>query len=226
MKARQGQRRALAIIQKRFPVMPWSGRRYPFEALVTTILSQNTNDKNRDMAVANLKNKFLMTPVSLAKAEIKEITDCIRPAGLYRVKAPKIKAVARTVLLKYGGSLRPILTLPTPLARERLTELKGVGPKTADVILCFCAGRDVLPVDTHIARVSRRLGITPKRADYHTIRDALEKLIQPSRRRTAHLSIIEFGRRICKALYPLCYECPVFRFCKDPIRYRRLKARK
>jgi len=218
--------RALALkkIVRNFPVRPWSGRRHPFRTLIATILSQNTSDRNRDVAMARLERRFKVDPHALAAADPKEMASCIRPAGLHITKAPRIIEISRIIRDDRGG-VQAILRLPTAKARSVLERLPGVGPKSTDVMLAFCAGRSVIPIDTHIGRVARRLGIADPNAPYAQVRSSLESLIPPKQRLRAHLSLIRFGREVCKARFPLCFKCIVFDCCVDPIKYERAKVK-
>ena len=207
------QSQMLAKILRRFPVRSWAGPTSPFEVLVGTILSQNTNDLNRDRAMIRLAGRFHVTPQVLSEAPIEELVECIRPAGLYRTKAPRIKEVSRVILDRFSGDLKSILKRDPIEARAMLLELPGVGYKTADILLAFVARHPTIPVDTHVTRVSKRLGIARKKADYEEIRLALEKLVPANCRVRMHLSLIRFGREVCKAPKPLCPECPVNRTC-------------
>jgi endonuclease-3 len=202
------QTRMLTTIWKGFPVEVWRSDS-PFRTLIHTILSQNTNDRNSDTAFRKLRKRYRITPKELSKARVSDVIECIRTAGLYRSKAPNIIEVSRIIDSQYHGRLSPILKLPYAEAKERLTDLPGVGPKTADILLAFAAKHSIVPVDTHIARVSKRLGITPANADYERIRKDLERVIPPDRRLQLHLSLIGFGRAICKAPTPRCGICPV-----------------
>ena len=114
---------------------------------------------------------------------------------------------------QYAGRLSQILNLPYGQAKEKLMDLPGVGPKTADILLAFVAKHPVIPVDTHIERVSKRLGIAPRNADYEKIRGNLESLIPSRDRLQLHLSLIAFGRAICKAPKARCAICPVSDLC-------------
>ena len=210
--SRKTQSRMLATIGRRFPVEVWKAGS-PFKTLIHTILSQNTNDRNSDAAMKRLRKRYKITPSELSKARIKDLIACIRSAGLYRSKAPRIREVSRIILGQYGGRLSPILRLPYEQAKEKLTAMPGVGPKTADILLCFVAKHPVIPVDTHVTRVSKRLAIAPANASYEKIRGNLEALIPPRDRLKLHLSIIAFGREICKAPRPRCPVCPVNETC-------------
>jgi len=202
----------LRIIGKKFPVKVWKAGD-PFETLVQTILSQNTTDHNSEAAMRKLEKRYKINPRTLAKARIRDLTPCIMQAGLYRSKAPRIKAVSRIIQDQYGGRLTPILNRPYEQAKEELMTLPGVGPKTADILLAFVAKNPVIPVDTHIARVTKRLGIAKANANYEQVRLPLEALIPSRKRIPLHLSIISFGRAICRAPRPRCAICPVNKLC-------------
>ncbi len=206
------QERMLGVIGRRFPVEVWRAAS-PFQTLVQTILSQNTNDRNSEAAMRKLRLHYNITPKVLSNARVRDIIPLIRSAGLYHSKAPRIKETAKIIQEKYRGRLTPLLNLPYSQAKEKLMQLPGVGPKTADILLAFCAKNHIIPVDTHIARVTKRLGIAPANANYEKTRTALEALIQPEKRVKLHLSIIEFGRRICRAPRPRCPICPVNNWC-------------
>ncbi len=185
----------------------------PFETLIVTIISQNTADKNTDAAFTRLKQHFKITPKVLAEAQTAEIEQCIRPAGLYKGKTQAIKSASKIIQEKYGGSLGPILALPVDEARNVLTSMPGVGPKTADVILLFSAQKPTIPVDTHVNRVSKRLGIAPKTGDYEAVRLSLQKVFDERDYLAVHQLLIGHGRQFCKAHNPLCRECQIISYC-------------
>lgn len=185
----------------------------PFKTLIVTIISQNTADRNTTRAFENLSNKFKITPEALAKAKEKEIEESLKVAGLYRNKAKTIKRISKTILEEYQGDLKPILSLPIEEAREMLMQFLGVGPKTADVVLLFCAKQNTIPVDTHVNRVSKRLGLAPENGDYETVRKALQSIFEPKDYLPVHVLLILHGRKYCKARAPLCKECPINKFC-------------
>lgn len=215
------QQHMLRKILRRFPVRSWAGSAKSFETLVGTILSQNTNDLNRDKAMNRLESRFEITPEVLSQAPIDDLIECIRPAGLYRVKAPRIKEVSRIIVERFGGDLDSILRKTPSEARTILTEFPGVGYKTADILLAFVAGHRIIPVDTHVMRVSKRLGIVRKGAGYEETRLALETLVPAQQRIRMHLSLIRFGREICKAPISLCPKCLVNRTCPSSTTRRR-----
>jgi endonuclease-3 len=185
----------------------------PFEVLVQTILSQNTNDLNSGRAFGSLVAKVGVTPEALGKARVGEIGDAIRVGGLYHLKARRIKALARGVMRRYPGGLDFLSGLDDRAVRGALGGFKGVGPKTVDIVLDFSLGRDVVPVDTHVNRVSKRMGYAPPKAGYQEVRSALEAVIPAGRRLEGHIALITHGRRICVARAPRCGLCPVSGSC-------------
>lgn len=185
----------------------------PFKTLVVTIISQNTADRNTQRAFENLSTQFEVTPQALSKAQRSAIEACLHVGGLYKSKAKTIQAVSKTILEKFYGSLKPILSLPLEEARKTLMELPGVGPKTADVVLLFAANQHTIPVDTHVNRVSKRLGLAPANGGYEEVRLSLQSLFDPKDYLAVHLLLIAHGRRYCKARQPLCPQCPVRVYC-------------
>jgi endonuclease-3 len=185
----------------------------PYQTLVVTIISQNTADTNTERAYKNLTKRFQIAPQILANAEIRQIEECIRVAGLYQAKAKTIQTASQTILEKFGGSLNPILALPTHEARKTLMAMPGVGPKTADVVLLFSAGKPTIPVDTHVNRVSRRLGLAPADGGYEEVRLSLQGFFEPPDYLSVHLLLIAHGRKTCKSRKPLCPQCPVNAYC-------------
>lgn len=222
MREKERAQRILQILGTEFGVPEISSSRTdPFQALVRTVLSQATNDRNRDRAYANLKRKYEIDPEALANADVKELEDAIRVGGLYRNKARKIKELSKTVCMQFHGSLDFIFSEPLERSRELLMSLPGVGPKTADVVLLFVAKKLTVPVDTHVNRVSRRLGLAPLKASYEGIRRSLESLYQPSDYFAIHLLLISLGRRFCRARNPLHTPCPVCALCPTAKREKR-----
>ncbi len=204
----------LRILRQTIAMPAWTkSKRDPFETLVVTILSQNTADRNTARAFENLSKQFEITPEALANAETTQIEACIRSAGLYKGKAKTIKHVSQVLLNDFHGALTSILALPLEEARTVLTQFHGVGPKTADVVLLFSAKQPTIPVDTHVNRVSKRLGFAPANSDYETVRKNLQQLYKPSDYLAVHLLLIAHGRKYCKARHPLCVQCPVNAYC-------------
>jgi endonuclease-3 len=190
----------------------WKGRGNSYKVLTRTVLSQHTNDRNSGLASAALLKKIKGWK-ELARADVKEIRDLIRPAGLYRAKARHLKAIAKCVLDRYDGRLEKVLKKPAGEARKELLTLPGVGYKTADVVLAFAAGRDVIAVDTHVFRVSKRLGFALKEDNHEEVKTNLEKFVPAGRRTEAHLLLIQLGRKYCRAIDPLHEKCPANELC-------------
>jgi endonuclease-3 len=204
----------LQILRQTFVMPKWTeGKRDPFETLIVTIISQNTADRNTARAFEALSNRFEIKPEALAKAETSQIEEALKTAGLYRNKAKTIKQVSRIILEKFHGSLQPILSLPLEEARKTLMALPGIGPKTADVVLLFSVKQPTIPVDTHVNRVSKRLGFAPANGDYDAVRTSLQTLYDPSDYLAVHVLLIAHGRRYCKARRPLCRQCPINIYC-------------
>jgi endonuclease-3 len=185
----------------------------PFETLVVTIISQNTADVNTERAFEALSKQFEITPQALANAQTSKIEECLHVGGLYKSKAKTIQAASKIILEKFSGSLNPILSLPLEEARKTLLELPGVGPKTADVVLLFSANQPTIPVDTHVNRVSKRLGLAPADGGYEDVRLSLQKIFDPKDYLAVHLLLIAHGRKTCRARRPRCRECPVYDYC-------------
>lgn len=185
----------------------------PFQTLIVTIISQNTADTNTERAFENLSRELEITPKALAYAKTSHIEECLRVGGLYKSKAKTIQTVSKAVLENFNGTLNSILSLPTEEARKKLMELQGVGPKTADVVLLFSANKPTIPVDTHVNRVSKRLGLAPANGDYEDVRLSLQSFFNSRDYLSVHLLMISHGRKYCKARRPVCQECPVNTYC-------------
>jgi endonuclease-3 len=204
----------LRILEHNFEVPePWSIASDPFKVLVRTIISQSTAEANTRRAYLNLSRKTSINPVSLAETEVTEIEDALRVAGLYRNKSRILKKTAELVLEKFKGSLSFIYTSPMEEARTKLMSLPGVGPKTADIVLLFSAGKSTLPVDTHVNRISKRLKLVPQNGNHETVRKALQRLYPSKEYFNVHMLFIALGRKYCKAQKPLHFACPVRDLC-------------
>jgi len=180
-----------------------------FRILVATILSQNTNDKNSIEAYRRLDHTIGVDLDKLEKADIDIIIDAIKPAGLYVSKAKTIKSVIK--LVKELDGLENLKRYDYEKARKILTSIGGIGLKTADILLLHL-NYPAFPVDTHIKRVTYRLGFTDK-YDYEEISNFWRKALDKNEYLDAHLRIISFGRKICKSKKPLCNLCPLRDIC-------------
>lgn len=206
--------KVLQILKQTLALPSWTkSQREPFETLVVTIISQNTTDTNTARAFKNLSKWFEISPEALAKAKMSQIEEAIRTAGLYQNKAKAIQQASITLCEKYRGSMEPILSLPLEEARATLMQFPGVGPKTADVVLLFSKNQLTIPVDTHVNRVSKRLGFAPMNGDYECVRKSLQEIFNPTDYLAVHLLLIAHGRKTCKARHLHCSECPVNKYC-------------
>jgi endonuclease-3 len=192
----------------------WRDPLPPVDELVSTILSQNTNDANRDRAFESLRQRF-PTWEQVRDADPGSVTAAIRPAGLANQKGPRIQQVLRGISAERGSlDLHFLKDLPLEEARAWLMKFKGVGPKTAAIVLLFSLGRPAFPVDTHIFRVTGRIGLRPEKMTVEEAHTHLEKLLLPETYYAAHLNIIRLGREICAARKPACLRCPLREHCK------------
>ena len=191
----------------------WRNPLPPVDELVSTILSQNTNDKNRDRAFNALQMQFSSWE-AVRDAPSQSVIDVIRPAGLANRKGPRIQEALRTITQERGSlSLEFLSELPVKEAQAWLTRLKGVGPKTAAIVLLFSLGKPAFPVDTHIHRVSGRLGLRPQAMTADQAHIQLGSLFSPQSYYAVHLNIIRLGREICHARKPNCHACPLRSIC-------------
>jgi endonuclease-3 len=190
----------------------WHPQQPPMEVLVSAILSQNTNDANRDVAFDRLRSRY-GTWEAVRDAPTAEVVEAIRPAGLANQKGPRIQNALRA--LDHGGSpsLDLIASMPLEQAREWLMALPGVGPKTAAIVLLFGLGRPAFPVDTHVHRVTRRLGLIPPGTSAEKAHVVLEQAVRPEHYYAFHLNLIRHGRRVCRARRPRCQECHLRSHC-------------
>jgi endonuclease III len=181
--------------------------------LVSTILSQNTNDGNRDLAYTRLRAR-LPTWEQVRDAPPDLVVDAIRPAGLANQKGPRIQAALKRITVERGAlNIDFLADLPVEQAREWLTNINGVGPKTAAIVLLFCYDKAAFPVDTHIHRVSGRLGLIGPKVTADQAHDIMLALCPQGQHGTFHINIIRHGREICHARGPECERCPLTDLC-------------
>ena len=190
----------------------WRERNEPFWLIAETILSQNTSSANSRAAFRNLFSTY-QTVEAISLADVHDIERVIKQAGLYEAKARSISAVAREVMETYKGNTWSFIGGSYQSARERLQNVVGIGPKTADVVLVFARDFDIIPVDTHVFRVSRRIGLAPQKGGYDAVKTALEHEIPPGKRKFAHITLIRLGREICVARGPRHWKCPLTDLC-------------
>ena len=188
-------------------------RRPPLDELVLTILSQNTNDRNRDRAYAALRARFPSWE-AVRDADPQAVIETIRPAGLANQKGPRIQAVLRAITAQRGDlDLSFLAGWPVEEARAWLMQFKGVGPKTAAIVLLFSLGKPAFPVDTHIYRVTGRLGLRPPHWSVERTHVLMEHIFPPETYEAAHLNLIYLGRDVCRPRKPQCARCPVRSLC-------------
>jgi len=202
-----------SLLEQVYGLPEWRQPLPAVDELVSTILSQNTNDVNRDRAFESLRERF-PTWDAVRDAPQAQIMDAIRVAGLANQKGPRIQQVLRQISKERGQiSLDFLHDLEPNEARSWLIRQKGVGPKTAAIVLQFSLGIPAFPVDTHVYRVSGRLGIRPEKMNVEKTHAYMEKLFDPAQYGPAHLNIIRHGREICHARKPSCERCPLSRLC-------------
>jgi endonuclease-3 len=185
----------------------WEPRYNPAEELVYTILSQHTSDINSERAYLNLMRVF-GTLEAIADASTDDIEEAIKSGGLAKQKSVRIKQVLNIVRSDVGSfDLSFLGEMPLDEAKAWLKDLPGVGPKTAAIILCFSLGMPAMPVDTHIYRVSQRLGLIGKKVSADKAHDLLEPMVSEEDVFAFHMYLIKHGRQVCKAQRPRCAEC-------------------
>lgn len=209
-------KRAIEIhetLMKTFGEPIWRNPLPAIDELVSTILSQNTNDVNRDRAFNVLRARF-PTWESVRDAREKDVVEAIRPAGLANQKGPRIQQVLRAITEERGSlDLSFLADMSVEDARNWLTKFNGVGPKTAAIVLCFSLNMPAFPVDTHVYRVTGRIGLRPEKMTVEQAHPHLESVFPSETYYAAHLNIIRLGREVCNARKPLCPKCPVNKLC-------------
>jgi len=191
----------------------------PFRILVVTVLTQNCTDVAALRAFRNLDRQVDVTVPRLAQANVRTLEKAIRIAGLHKQKARGLKRLAQVIAERYSGNIATALEGPYEDVRIALQELPRVGPKTADVLLGVL-GRSTISVDTHVDRVSKRLGLAPKRGGYEKVRGTLMQLFRRKDLRFVPLYFMAHGRQTCRARRPLCPVCPVRELCPYPNKTR------
>ena len=182
--------------------------------LVSTILSQNTNDVNRDVAFDRLRSR-LPTWEQVRDADLEIVIEAIRPAGLANQKGPRIQDALRRITRERGElDLDFLADWPVEDAKDWLCAINGVGPKTAAIVLLFSLGRPAFPVDTHVHRVTKRLGLIGPRVSREKAHTSLEGLVPETDYYPFHLNLIHHGRQICSSRSPKCGECPLRDLCQ------------
>ncbi len=193
----------------------WQLHLPPVDELIATILSQSTSDGNRDKGFYALKDRYPDWE-SVMNAPEMDIVNTIRPAGLANRKGPRIKNALQFIYDEQGElSLDFLNEMTLDEARAWLVQIKGVGPKTAAIILLFGFNRPAFPVDTHVHRITRRLGLIGPKVSADKAHPILEKMGDPNTYYPLHLNIIRHGRETCRARRPLCDQCPLTNECDE-----------
>lgn len=186
----------------------------PLDELILTILSQSTTDINSHRAFENLKKRFPNWE-SARRARASSIVAAIKSGGLANAKSVVIKNALNEIKLRRGElDLSFLQTAPIEEAREFLTSLKGIGPKTAACVLLFACNREIFPMDTHILRVTKRLGLIPEKCSDQQAHELMEKLVPPGKHYSLHVNLIRHGRQICRPQNPKCDKCPLIEHCE------------
>ncbi len=194
---------------------------HPIAELILTVLSQSTNDRNRDVAYLALRERF-PTWEDVRDAPVDEIEEAIRPGGISKVKSARIKSILQAITetasqhADLGGeplSLDWLPELSVPEAQRYLTSLPGVGRKTAACVLLFALGMRDVPVDTHVSRVGTRLALFRPGAPFEEMHDTMLEITPPGEELELHLNLLRHGRRTCYARRPACRDCALQRMC-------------
>jgi len=203
------------LLAKVYGDRKWRRHAEPIDELIATVLSQHTNDINRDKAFEQLKRRFPSWEQVL-RAPVRKIASAIKPAGLANQKAPRIKAILQRIAEANEGdlSLEFLEEMPTDEALGWLKNLPGVGPKTAACVLLFSFGKPVFPVDTHIFRISKRLGWLDEKVNEAKANELLDQVVPNEIKYRLHLNMIAHGRQICRPQKPRCQECVIKHLCE------------
>lgn len=198
------------------PRMAPHGR--PLDELVLTVLSQSTNDRNRDVAFLRLRERFAKPghPIdyeAVLAAPVADVEEAIRPGGISKVKSARIQAILAAIAESGSLSLEWMREAPLAQSRDYLCALPGVGRKTAACVLLFSYGLPDIPVDTHVSRVGTRLGLFRSGAPFEELHDQMLAITPPGEELEFHVNLLRHGRRTCHARNPACDQCALARMC-------------
>jgi len=197
----------IELLEQEYGPREWQPDRNPIDVLIGTILSQNTSDANSGRAFTSLKANFDNWE-ALASAPAEHIAQAIRSGGLYQIKAVRIKEILEKIEKERGCiNLDFLKSMNMSEAEDHLIRLPGVGHKTASCVLLFSLGKPSLPVDTHVFRVAKRLGLIDSKVSIEKAHSLLQEQVMPSKIYQFHIHMIEHGRRICRARQPHCSRC-------------------
>ncbi len=201
------------LLEEKYGRRAWRQSLSPMDELVSCILSQSTTDANRDRGFDALKSRYADWG-AVHHAPLDELVETVRPAGLANQKAPRIQAALAQIYEERGDyDIEFLRDLPTEDAKSWLTSLRGVGPKTAAIVLCFGFNLPAFPVDTHVHRVGKRIGFLPDKISADKAHPVMEAIVPPEDYYAFHLQMIYHGRETCRARGPLCDRCPLAAHC-------------
>jgi endonuclease-3 len=213
MDAKQKTAKACSLLERRFGRPRPARNEDPLDSLVEVILSQNTSDRNSRPAFEKLKKRFRSWDALLAAPQ-KEVETAIHSSGFYRIKAKRIRVALAKIKKERGKlDLSFLSKMPTEEAKKFLLSLYGVGPKSAAIILNFSFARPEFPVDTHVYRVTRRLGLYPFKCSREKAYEAMNSLVPDGQKTPCHINLIRLGRTICRPANPKCPDCPLDKIC-------------
>ena len=205
--------RIVKALEERFGIPERKSNLDPLSNLILTVLSQNTNDKNRDQAYNRLTERFPIWE-QVMEADVKKIEKAIRPGGLAKQKSERIKNILKWIHQEYGSlNLDNLCAMNPREAIEKFCQLKGIGVKTISVVLMFSCGIDIFPVDTHVHRICRLLGLVPKNATAEKTFWLMQPHVPDGKSFSFHINLLMLGRTICLARKPRCEKCPISSFC-------------
>ena len=203
----------IELLEREYGTRQWQPGEEPVDVLIGTVLSQNTSDINSKRALNSLLSTFGDWEV-VAHAPVEHIAQAIKSGGLSRIKAARIKQILNQIEKEQGSiSLDFLNFMSVSEAKDYLLHLPGVGQKTASCVLLFALGKPCLPVDTHVFRVAKRLGLIAPRISVEKAHDLLQQQVMPSKVYQFHLHMIEHGRRVCHARRPRCLNCVLKEGC-------------
>lgn len=198
------------LLLDQFSPQNWWPGETPFEVMVGAVLTQNTNWKNVEKAIGNLKRKGLLSPENLHALPLSRLAEEIRPAGYYNIKAKRLRNLTTFIQERYGGDLAPMLNAESGLLREGLLSIKGIGPETADSILLYAANRPVFVIDAYTYRILRRHGMADEEETYDTLQALFMDHLPEDHRlfNEFHALIVRTGKDYCRKT-PRCEHCPL-----------------
>lgn len=197
--------RVIRILEKEYPGFPRHYREEPFRALISTVLSQRTRDETTDRIAESLF-RTAKNPRQISKMSLAEIRKIIKPINFYKTKARRILRISMIINEKYAGKV--------PGTRDELMGLPGVGKKTADAVLSFSFGKNVIPVDTHVEVLCKRLGVADEGDSYDEIQKKLYAIVPPGGRNVVNFLMVEHGKKICTKHMPRHCKCSLRKYCR------------